>query len=167
MNRASAIVFSAIFAVIAPGTVGILLPWYITRWNFHEPFFHLYFLRWLGGLLIILALPILLNAFGRFAIEGFGTPAPIMPTRHLIVTGPYRYVRNPMYVSVLALIIGQALLFGSISLLIYGAMVWSLFHLFVLFYEEPKLRKTYGEEFESFCRNVPRWVPRLNPWRAS
>lgn len=78
-----------------------------------------------------------------------------------MITGLYRYVRNPMYVGVAAAIFGQALLFENKDLLIYGALVWLAVHLFVCYYEEPTLRKTFGEEYESFCREVPRWIPRL------
>ena len=89
-----------------------------------------------------------------------------LPTRHLVVTGLYRYVRNPMYVAVLGLIAGQALLFGNRDLLLYAAVVWMAFQIFVLLYEEPVLRKTYAAEYEEFCRNVPRWIPRLSAWHT-
>jgi protein-S-isoprenylcysteine O-methyltransferase Ste14 len=163
MTRASALLFSAIFGVLAPGTVAGIVPWYITGWNFHEPFFHFYGFRLIGGLFILMGLPVLVNAFARFAIEGLGTPAPVLPTQHLVIHGPYRFVRNPMYVSVLALIFGQAFVFGSTRLLIYGVCVWVAFHLFVVIYEEPKLRRTYGAEYDEFVKKVPRWIPRLKP----
>ena len=83
-----------------------------------------------------------------------------------MVTGLYRYVRNPMYVAVLGLIAGQALLFGNRDLLLYAAVVWMAFQIFVLLYEEPVLRKTYAAEYEEFCRNVPRWIPRLSAWHT-
>ena len=108
----------------------------------------------------------LLESFARFAFEGLGTPAPVFPTRRLIVTGLYRHVRNPMYVAVVSLILGQALLFGNLFLLIYGAVVWACFHAFVLGYEEPRLTALYGSEYEQFRANVPRWLPRFRPWRA-
>ena len=100
----------------------------------------------------------------RFAIEGLGTPAPIAPTRHLVVTGFYRHVRNPMYVAVLAVILGQALLFANARLLAYGAAFWLACHLFVVFYEEPTLRRSFGADYDAFRANVPRWIPRLRPW---
>jgi protein-S-isoprenylcysteine O-methyltransferase Ste14 len=98
-------------------------------------------------------------------LQGLGTPAPVLPTSHLVVSGLYRYVRNPMYVGVAAAILGQGLLFGDKDTLAYGVLVWVAFHLFVFFYEEPTLRHRFGEEYEIFCRNVPRWIPRLHPWR--
>ena len=95
-----------------------------------------------------------------------GTPAPIAPTRNLVVTGLYRHVRNPIYVSVAAVILGQALLFGDWRLFLYGALVFVAFHIFVLAYEEPTVRESYGAEYETYRANVPRWLPRLTPWRT-
>jgi len=108
----------------------------------------------------------LLNSLARFALLGPGTPAPIFPTQHLVVSGLFRYVRNPMYVAVLSLIFGHGLLFGNIRVLEYGISVWVAFYFFVLIYEEPTLRQTFGREYEEFCANVPRWAPRLRPWQS-
>jgi protein-S-isoprenylcysteine O-methyltransferase Ste14 len=71
-----------------------------------------------------------------------------------------------MYVAVVAVIAGQGLIFGNVRLLAYGALVWLAFHLFVIAYEEPALRTTFGTEYEAFCRGVPRWIPRMSPWRG-
>ena len=166
MKRTSAIVVSAIFAIIAPGTVAGIVPWWISRWKIQAPFLHFYGFRVIGVLFILLGLPVLLDSFARFALQGLDTPAPPFPTRHLVVTGLYRYVRNPMYVAVVGLIAGQALLLGNRALLFYAIIVWMAFQIFVLLYEEPVLRKTYTAEYEVFCRNVPRWIPRLSAWNA-
>jgi protein-S-isoprenylcysteine O-methyltransferase Ste14 len=166
MRRLLAIIGSVLFFVIAPCTVAGLVPWWISRWQVQPPFFGLFPLRIAGGLLILAGLPVLLDSFARFAIEGLGTPAPVFPTRHLVVTGWYRYVRNPMYVAVVSMIIGQGLFFGNVTLLEYSALVWLLFHVFVLAYEEPTLRATFGKEYKLYCANVRRWIPRLGPWRA-
>ena len=123
-------------------------------------------LRIVGGLLIAAGLPVLLDSFARFALEGLGTPLPAAPPERLVATGLYRYVRNPMYVAVVSLILGQALLFGSVTLLEYCFVVWLLFHIFVLAYEEPNLRGRFGDDYKHFCANVPRWIPRLTPWRG-
>ena len=109
----------------------------------------------------------LLECFVRFARHGFGTPAPVAPTRRLIASGLYRHVRNPMYVSIVGLVLGQALLFGQTALLLYGGAVWLCFHLFVLVYEEPKLRRQFPADYEAFTRSVPRWFPRFLPWRGA
>jgi protein-S-isoprenylcysteine O-methyltransferase Ste14 len=159
-----ALVGSAIFLVIAPGTVAGYVPWRICRWHVEAPLLGISSLRLVGVLLIAAALPVLLDSFARFALQGLGTPAPIFPTRHLVVSGLFRYVRNPMYVAVVSLILGQGLFFGSLLILEYGIAVWVGFYLFVLIYEEPAVRKNYGPEYEEFCANVPRWIPHLRPW---
>ena len=165
MQRASAIAGSFVFLVIAPGFVAGVVPFWFTAWHFHAPLLGLSVLRIVGVLLIIAGLPMLLDSFTRFAIQGLGTPAPIMPTRHLVVTGLYRHVRNPMYIGVVATVLGQGLLFGSRQLLEYGALLWLGFHFFVLLYEEPTLRHTFGPEYQNFCANVPRWIPRWTEWQ--
>jgi protein-S-isoprenylcysteine O-methyltransferase Ste14 len=167
MRRILAIVGSAIFLVLAPGTIAGYVPWLICHWHVAAPLAGFFSFRILGVLLIAAGLPVLLESFARFALAGLGTPAPIFPTRHLVVSGLYRYVRNPMYVAVASLILGQGLFLGDVHVLEYGIAVWTAFHLFVLLYEEPTLRITYGSEYEDFCTNVPRWVPRLRPWRQS
>jgi protein-S-isoprenylcysteine O-methyltransferase Ste14 len=82
------------------------------------------------------------------------------------VTGLYRYVRNPIYIAVVAIILGQAVLMGDWPLIVYGASLWLFFHLFVVAYEEPTLEETFGEKYEAFRAAVPRWIPRLTPWRS-
>jgi protein-S-isoprenylcysteine O-methyltransferase Ste14 len=166
MRRFFAVVGSAFFLVIAPGTVAGYLPWRICGWRVQGSLLHFSPFRWLGVLLVVAGVPVLLDSFARFALKGLGTPAPVFPTRHLVVSGLYRYVRNPMYVAVLAMILGQGLLFGDLRVLEYGVLVWVAFHLFVLLYEEPALRRSFGVEYESFCANVGRWIPRLSAWRG-
>jgi protein-S-isoprenylcysteine O-methyltransferase Ste14 len=163
MKRASAILGSAIFLVVAPGTLAIYIPWAITRWRFGSPLLGLFFFRIVGALMIAAGLPVLLDSFARFAIQGLGTPAPVAPPQHLVVTGLYRWMRNPMYVAVSLLIFGQGLLFGSVRLLEYGLLVWLAFFTFVVLYEEPALSRKFGKEYEDFCLHVPRWIPRLKP----
>jgi len=136
----------------------------MSRWNFRPPFLGFSAFRILGAVLILAGVPLILDSFARFALQGLGTPAPILPTKHLVVTGLYRYVRNPMYVGVTATILGQGLLFGNVRVLEYALFVWLAFHLFVLGYEEPTLRSTFGDEYERFCANVPRWIPRRSAW---
>lgn len=166
MRRASAIAGSVLFLLLAPGTVAALVPWWISRWRTLPPFFGFAAIRLVGVVLIVAGLPMVLDSFARFALEGMGTPAPVAPPQRLVVGGLYRYVRNPMYVGVLAVILGQGLLLGDARVLSYGAVVWLSFHLFVLGYEEPALRRKFGADYLNFCANVPRWIPRLKPWRA-
>jgi protein-S-isoprenylcysteine O-methyltransferase Ste14 len=113
MRRTSAILGTFVFLFMAPGFVAGVVPWWITHWEFKPPLLNLGLLRWLGAALLLIGVMIVLDSFTRFALQGLGTPAPVLPTRHLVVTGLYRYVRNPMYVGVAAAIFGQALLFES------------------------------------------------------
>jgi len=163
-RRFAAVIGTAVFLLLAPGTVAGYIPWRISRWQVHAAFHG--FLAQQSAAIVLLAAGIagLLETFGRFAFQGIGTPAPVFPTRHLVVRGSYRYVRNPMYLSVLALIAGQALLFGDVRVAEYGALAWLVVHLFVLGYEEPTLRRTFGDEYALYCAHVSRWLPRLNPW---
>ena len=166
IRKVAAILGSAVFLVIAPGFVAGLVPWWISNWHLQTPFLGLQPLRFAGGLLTAGGAAGLLDSFLRFAWQGLGTPAPVFPTRHLVVTGLYRYVRNPMYVAVVSTILGQALIFGNVRLLEYGGIVLLLFHIFVLVYEEPILKASFGEEYEVFRANLPRWIPRITPWRS-
>jgi protein-S-isoprenylcysteine O-methyltransferase Ste14 len=163
-RKVSAIVGSAVFLVIAPGFVAGLVPWWISRWRVETAFIGMPLFRFAGGMLITLGAIGLLDSFVRFAVQGVGTPAPVFPTRHLVVTGLYRYVRNPMYLAVVSTILGQGLILGDVTLLEYGAVVWPLFHLWVLVYEEPTLRARFGSGYRLFCTEVPRWIPRLTAW---
>jgi len=167
VSRAMAILGSALFFVVAPMMIAGVVPWLVTHWEFQAPFAGVELTRVAGIALIIVGLPGLLDSFARFAIQGIGTPAPVAPTENLVVTGLYRYVRNPIYVAVVAIVLGQATLFGDARLLWYGAFLWLAFHLFVVAYEEPTLRETFGSEYEDYRVNVPRWIPRLTPWRAA
>ena len=158
-----ALLSSAIFLVIAPGTLAVYVPWTFTRWRLAPPLVGCFPMRVLGGLMIAAGLPVLLDSFARFAIQGLGTPAPVAPPQRLVITGLYRYVRNPIYVAVSLLIFGQGLLLGSVSLLEYGLVVWLGFFAFVVLYEEPMLREEFGKEYEEYCARVGRWIPR---WRS-
>jgi protein-S-isoprenylcysteine O-methyltransferase Ste14 len=167
MDRVKAAIGSAVFFLVAPGIVAGFIPWSITGWQRSAASATWWPALLLGAVLVIAGLALLIDCFVRFAWQGVGTPAPVAPTRHLVVTGAYRYVRNPMYVAVVAIILGQVLLFGSMPLLVYGALAWLATHIFVLAYEEPTLRQTYGAEYEAFTAAVPRWIPRLTPFRTA
>jgi protein-S-isoprenylcysteine O-methyltransferase Ste14 len=154
---------TALFVALVPGTVVGWVPWWLTRWEIQPAFLGLEATRWLGVALMVAGAPFFVSFASRFAIEGRGTPAPVAPTRHLVVGGAFRFVRNPGYIGVVALVLGQALFFVSAELAVWAAALALGFHLFVLFYEEPTLRAAYGEDYEHFCREVPRWLPRLRP----
>jgi protein-S-isoprenylcysteine O-methyltransferase Ste14 len=164
--RAVALAGSAVFLVIAPGTVAGYVPWAFTRWSVGPALLGIAALRVAGALLLALGAVGLLDCFRRFAVEGLGTPAPVRPPRTLIITGLYRFVRNPMYCAIVAAVAGQALILGSTALLWYGAALWLMFHVWVLIYEEPRLTDSFGPAYRAFCGAVPRWVPRLTRWRG-
>jgi protein-S-isoprenylcysteine O-methyltransferase Ste14 len=164
MTKRSAAILSTIFFFIAPGTVVGIIPWWLCRWHLSPPLLGLPALRYLGGLLLVAGLAVLVDSFLQFVIRGSGTPAPVAPPKTLVISGFYRYVRNPMYVAFVSAIAGQGLLFGSRRVLIYAAGAWLTTHLFVCLYEEPHLRAQFGEQYDAFVRHVPRWIPRLTPW---
>ena len=166
MQRSSAVLGSTIFFLAVPSVLAGVIPWWITQWRFQPAFPGLEWLRVVGALLIVVGVPGLVDSFIRFAVQGLGTPAPIAPTRHLVVTGLYRHVRNPMYVSVAAVILGQGALLADGQLVAYGAFFWLACHGFVVFYEEPTLAQTFGGEYERYRANVPRWIPRVRPWQG-
>ena len=166
-TRARAIVGSFVFFWIAPGVVAGVGPFALSGWAIQPALFGLPGVRVVGAAAIMAGLACLLDCFARFALEGRGTPAPVAQTEVLVASGLYRFVRNPMYVCVLTIIAGQALLLGQTSLLVYTGAVAVAFHLNVRFYEEPTLRRRFGASYESYCRHVGRWRPRLTPWRGS
>ncbi len=157
MSRLRAAAGSLVFLVLAPGVAAGLVPWLVTGW---EPESERLPAQIAGIVLIALGAAVLLYAFGSFVIEGLGTPAPVAPPQRLVHHGLYRWVRNPMYLAVGAVIAGQALLFGDPAVALYLAAfalaVWSFVHL----YEEPTLASQFGAEYEAYRREVPRWRPR-------
>ena len=149
---------SLLFLIIAPGLLGFYVPLtFLTIGPKIETgiFAYLAYPLWLIGSFT------LLWCFWDFLVKGHGTPAPIDPPKELVATGLYCYVRNPMYVGVLLVILGHFLWFGNWGLLAYGLFFFLATHLFVLFYEEPHLRKTFGATYEEYFSRVPRWIPRF------
>lgn len=122
--------------------------------------------RWLAAIPSILGFAIAIRCIWDFGWTGHGTPAPIAPPSRLVVVGFYRYVRNPMYVGFAAGWIGLWIIFGGANSIVIAAVAAAALgvHLFVVFYEEPTLRKKFGEDYSEYCRNVSRWHPRLHPW---
>ncbi|RWN64437.1 MAG: isoprenylcysteine carboxylmethyltransferase family protein [Mesorhizobium sp.] len=165
MRTHQAIAGSALFFIAAPGVVAGLLPWLLTD-RYRLPWSTLPGLVPVGWVLIVVAAALLLHAFARFAFEGLGTPAPVAPTEQLVIGGIYRHVRNPIYLSVLSIILGQALLFSSWTLIAYAAIAAIAMVSFVKLYEEPTLARRYGADYEAYRHAVPGWLPRLTPWRG-
>lgn len=164
MRKPSAVLGSAVFFLAAPGIVAGLVPWLITT-HYGHPLASAAFMV-PGAMLVAAGLGVLLHAFARFALEGSGTPAPVAPTERLVIGGAYRHVRNPMYVAVLAIILGQALIFAHGPLAAYAVLIGAAMAAFVRFYEEPVLARRYGAQYETYRSNVPGWLPRLRPWRG-
>jgi protein-S-isoprenylcysteine O-methyltransferase Ste14 len=148
-----------IFTIFVPGTVAFVLPWLILgqapSGEVLSP------TPWLLGLLpLLIGVGLYLWCAGAFTFVGKGTPAPIDAPIFLVRSGPYQWVRNPMYLGVLAIIVGQAILLPSVALVGYALVVWLIVHLFVVSVEEPSLRRHFGASYEAYLRAVPRWLPR-------
>ena len=164
MRKVAAALGSVVFFALAPGVVAGLVPWWLTGWQVRSlPAWWLP-LRVAGVVLLVAGAAVLVQAFARFVVEGVGTPAPVAPTQELVVGGLYRYVRNPMYLAVLAAILGQALALGQLVLLPYAALVAAAFAAFVHWYEEPTLARQFGDRYQAYRRAVPGWWPRRHPW---
>lgn len=161
MRKPEATLGAAAFFVVAPGVVAGAVPWLLTGWRSGGSVAPL---RALGVALVVAGAAVLAIAFARFVTEGSGTPAPVGPTESLVVGGPYRHVRNPMYLAVVAVIVGQALILGRPVLLAYAGAVWAVVAAFVRWYEEPTLARAYGGAYEEYRRAVPAWCPRLRAW---
>lgn len=160
------VVVSVLFTAFGgPGIALVWVPLWITRFRVPaaEP-------RWqmlVAAALILAGLSPAFESIRRFVVVGRGTLLPTTPTEHLVVSGFYRFVRNPMYAGVLIALAGEVLLFRSRGLLLFAVLLWLCFHLFVSRYEEPTLTRRYGDEYLRFKQNVPRWLPRLKPWQGA
>jgi len=165
VQRSAAGVGTAVFFVVGPGLVAGLVPWLISGWQVRGAVSPLAIIRMaLGGVLLVLAIVVLVRAFARFVMEGRGTPAPVAPPERLVVGGDYRFVRNPMYLAVITAVLGQAMIFGSLGLLVYAVALWAITAAFVRWYEEPVLLRRYGDEYERYRLAVRAWLPRLRPF---
>jgi protein-S-isoprenylcysteine O-methyltransferase Ste14 len=146
-----------LFTILVPGTVAVLVP-YLLLSSASSPT-SLGLLRLAGLLPLLLGVAAYLWSAASFALVGKGTPAPVDPPKELVVRGPYRYVRNPMYLGVVLVLVGEALIWASPTLLIYAALVFLACHLFVVYYEEPTLQRQFSDAYAHYCRSVPRWLP--------
>jgi protein-S-isoprenylcysteine O-methyltransferase Ste14 len=164
VRRPAAAAGSALFFAAAPGVVAGLVPWWLTGWRVRGALASWAPVRIAGLILLVLGAVVLVQAFARFTVEGRGTPAPVAPTERLVIGGLYRYVRNPMYLAVVAVIIGQGLALGQPVLLGYAAAVWLTVASFVRGYEEPTLARRFGGQYQAYRRAVPAWRPRIRPW---
>ena len=148
-----------VFTFIVPGSVTILVPYWLLSLRSVPPL-ELGLFRYFGSLPILIGAAIYFWCAWDFTFAGRGTPAPIDPPKELVVRGLYRYVRNPMYVGILLILLGEAILFASQSLFTYVVVIVVIFFLVVMIYEEPTLKHKFGESYRRYCRDVPRWIPR-------
>jgi protein-S-isoprenylcysteine O-methyltransferase Ste14 len=152
-------VFNTIlFTIFVPGTVAVVIPLWLVddmHWHVNAP------ATWMGAVVAVTGAAIYLRCAWEFAVNGLGTPAPIAPTKFLVTTALHRHVRNPMYIGVALVILGESVIFRSFHLVLYAAAMLAIAHIFVVLYEEPTLRRKFGESYEEYFRTVPRWVPKL------
>ncbi len=159
------VIITILFVIFGgPGIVLVYLPLWITR--FHVPPSEPWWQMLAAGALIAAGILPLIESARRFVFVGRGTLVPTTPTEHLVVSGFYRYVRNPMYAGVVTALAGEAILFERWAMAVYVLLVWLACHLFVCLHEEPALTRRYGEEYLRFKRHVPRWLPRLAAWHS-
>ena len=155
---------SLLWTILLPGVVAGYVPWRYfgvsqVRVDPSSP------LDLLGIFLIAIGAALLGACIWAIGRRGRGTLSPVVPPKELVVHGLYRYVRNPMYVSVSTIVFGEALLVRSTALIVYWAIFFTAANLFVLLYEEPTLRHQFGESYERYTKQVGRWIPRPKPWR--
>jgi protein-S-isoprenylcysteine O-methyltransferase Ste14 len=145
-----------IFTIVVPGSAGVLVPWLILTASGRVPVVSF----WPGFLLIALGAGLYVWSVANFARVGRGTPGPWDPPRRVVATGPFRWVRNPIYIAALLIVVGQGVAFGSVAVVAYGAVLGVAFHLFVIGYEEPILHELFNGDYDEYRRTVPRWLPR-------
>jgi protein-S-isoprenylcysteine O-methyltransferase Ste14 len=163
MRRSTAAAVSVAWGVALGGTFACLLPYLMSEWHFHRPLPYWTVAQAAGGLLICAGLVPLVESFVQFTKSG-GTPVPVASPPRLVVSGSYRYVRNPIYAGFMAVLLGEALVFGSAGLLEYTAVAWCIGAAAVRCYEEPTLARKFGAEYQEYRRAVRAWIPRLHPW---
>ncbi|HEY5179373.1 MAG TPA: isoprenylcysteine carboxylmethyltransferase family protein [Dermatophilaceae bacterium] len=166
MRRSIALVVSVAWGVAVGGIFACLLPYLLNGWHVHRPLPYWAVAQAAGGLLICGGLVPLILSFVEF-IKAEGTPVPVAPPPRLVVSGFYRYVRNPIYVGFLSILVGEVLLFGSSGLVKYTAVAWGVAAAAVRVYEEPTLARKFGADYQEYRRGVRAWIPRLHPWTPS
>lgn len=161
-EKCMALLKTMLFTILVPCAVTIYIPYWLLSARPPSPLMPASAVQYFGLLLIMPGAFVYLRCAFDFAFAGHGTPAPIDPPRKLVVQGLYSCVRNPMYVGVLAVLVGEAMFFASLALLQMAGIMFLLFHLFILFYEEPALNRQFGESYRRYCAAVPRWLPRFH-----
>jgi protein-S-isoprenylcysteine O-methyltransferase Ste14 len=148
-----------VFTIIVPGTVTVAIPHYLLPSDYPFRADLLSFFQYPGLALILFGGGFYFRCAYDFIFKGKGTPAPVDPPKELVINGLYGFVRNPMYVGIISILIGESIIFAEIDLLLYALLVLTIFHLVIILYEEPTLKKTFGESYIQYCKAVPRWFP--------
>lgn len=150
-----------LWSVFVPGTVTVLVPYLLLSTRFESFRISLSDLRFFGLIPLLIGVMIYAWCAWNFTFIGKGTPAPFDPPKKLVVKGPYQYVRNPMYVFVALALIGEAVFFETTMLILFAALAVTFLHFWVVIYEEPGLKRKFGEPYERYCERVSRWIPTL------
>lgn len=148
-----------VFTVLVPGTVAVYIPYRIIKGRHHSFSVSWEILPFVAAVFIFIGATIYLWCLWDFAVTGRGTPAPIDAPKRLVITGLYRHVRNPMYIGVLCIILGWAILYKSYAVLQYAILIWVLFQGVVILVEEPSLRRQFDTSYKDYCKKVKRWIP--------
>lgn len=158
-SRWSLFIRNLFFTILQPGMVAGVIPYWILGNRFIETFKNsISVFQYIAVCIFSTGFGILCYCIGLFALKGKGTLSPADPTKRLVVSGLYRFSRNPMYIGVLLMLIGEAVFFSSGNLLIYAAFIFLAFHLFVILHEEPRLNKDFGTEYQQYLTKVRRWL---------
>lgn len=161
-SAARLVIGTVLHTVLLPGSLVVALPYWLLQESSDAGPLAVSPVQFLiGALLMMSGATVLALCFRDFVVSGKGTPNPLHPPRVLVSERLYRYIRNPIYVAVVTILLGEALAFGAPVLIGYAALVWLVLQGFVVFYEEPTLRRGFGAPYEAYCRAVPRWIPRL------
>jgi protein-S-isoprenylcysteine O-methyltransferase Ste14 len=158
------VIRSIFFTITLPGVGVLLIPYLILRISNSNTALDFSPISILGIILWIISVFCLLHCIWSFAFHGRGTLAPVNPPKHLVVQGLYQYTRNPMYLVVLGALISEAMIYRSLGVFTYSLIAFVLFHLFVIYYEEPKLSSEFGASYDQYRQAVPRWGIRVQPY---
>jgi protein-S-isoprenylcysteine O-methyltransferase Ste14 len=158
---------AALFTILLPGTVTIIIPYIILSVKGENEFPELTLQTVFALIAGLAGVVVLLYSIWEFAFYGKGTLSAIDPPKVLVVRGLYRYTRNPMYLAVLCILMSEAICFNSITTFTYAVSIFLAFHLFVVYYEEPHLKKIFDNEYKKYIKKIPRWGISLIPFKYS
>lgn len=161
------IVRALTFVAVVVGFNTVVVPYFLLSNRFESFSYMGGDLRFVGLLPIVTGVLVVAVGTTSFAVVGKGTPSPLDPPRLLVTQGVYSLVRNPLYLGALLILLGESLFFGSLAILVYALLLWLCFHIFILFYEEPALSRKFGDAYGEYCKEVPRWLPKIRKQRAT